>query len=49
LRRELKRGPRSGAQIEAAAEAAAIDARSLLAVADALGVRTRRGEWWLPG
>jgi hypothetical protein len=49
LRRELKGGPRPGAQVEAAAEAAEIPERSLLAATDALGVRTQRGQWWLPG
>jgi hypothetical protein len=34
--------------VEAAAQEAAIPERSLLAATDALGVRTRRGEWWLP-
>jgi hypothetical protein len=34
----------------AAAEAAEISGkRSLIAAADALGVRCRRGTWWLPG
>lgn len=49
VREQLKDGPRAGAEIEAAADAAAIPARSLIAAASALGVRTRRGEWWLPG
>jgi hypothetical protein len=34
---------------KAAAEAAEIPERSLIAAADALGVRTQRGQWWLPG
>jgi hypothetical protein len=41
------RGPRA-AEIEAAAQVAAIPERALLAAADALGVRSQRGEWWLP-
>jgi hypothetical protein len=32
-----------------AAEAAEIPERSLIAAADDLGVRTQRGQWWLPG
>jgi hypothetical protein len=46
---QLANGPKPGAQIEAAAEAAEIPERSLIAAADDLGVRTRRGNWWLPG
>jgi len=49
LRDQLKHGPKPGAQIEAAARAAEIPEHSLIAAADALGVRTRRGQWWLPG
>jgi hypothetical protein len=36
-------------QIEAAAAAAEIPERLLIAAADALGVRTQHGQWWLPG
>jgi hypothetical protein len=36
-------------QIEAAAEAAAIPKRVLLAPTDKLVVRTKKGEWCLPG
>jgi hypothetical protein len=32
----------------AAAEAAEIHERSLIVAADDLGVRTQRGQWWLP-
>jgi hypothetical protein len=49
LRGQLASGPKPGAQIETAAEALDIPPRSLIAAADALGVRCRRGEWWLPG
>jgi hypothetical protein len=42
-------GPKPASQIEVAAEAAAIPERSLIAAADELGVRTQRGQWWLPG
>jgi hypothetical protein len=49
LREQLRHGPKPAAQIEAAAEAAAIPESALIAAADALGVRTQRGRWWLPG
>jgi hypothetical protein len=45
LREQIVEVPRPEAQIEAAE----IPERSLIAAADALGVRCRRGEWWLPG
>jgi hypothetical protein len=32
----------------AAASCAEISERALIAAADALGVRTQRGQWWLP-
>jgi LmbE family N-acetylglucosaminyl deacetylase len=38
----------SRAKIEAAAETAEIPERSLIAAADVLGVRTQKGQWWLP-
>jgi hypothetical protein len=41
-------GPKPGAAIEAEAATLAIPVRLLLRAADELGVRTRRGEWWLP-
>jgi hypothetical protein len=47
LRKQLKHGPRPGAQIEAAAQAADIPKPVLLAVTDELGVRIKRGEWRL--
>jgi hypothetical protein len=43
LRGQLSSGPKPGAQIEAAAEVLDIPPRSLIAAADALGVRTQRG------
>jgi hypothetical protein len=46
LREQLANGPKPGALIEAAAE---ISERSLIAAADALGVSTQRGQWWVPG
>jgi hypothetical protein len=49
LHDQLVEGPKRGAEIEAAAQKAAVPERSLLAAADALGVRTQRGQWWLPG
>lgn len=49
LHDQLANGPKPGALIEAAAEAASIPERSLIVAADALGVRTQRGQWWLPG
>jgi hypothetical protein len=33
----------------AAAEAAALPECSVIVAADALGVRSQRGQWWLPG
>jgi hypothetical protein len=49
LRTHLASGPKRGELIEAAAEAAGIPGSSLIKAADVLGVRTRRGQWWLPG
>jgi hypothetical protein len=49
LRQQLKHGPRPGAQIEAAAEAAAIPKAVLIAATDEIGVKSRHGEWRLPG
>jgi hypothetical protein len=46
---QLANGPKPESQIAAAAEAADISERTLMAAAGALGVRTRRGQWWLPG
>jgi hypothetical protein len=50
LREQLGNGPKPGAQIAAAAQAADIPERFLIAAAsDALGVRTQHGQWRLPG
>jgi hypothetical protein len=49
LRDQLKHGPRPAAQVEAAARAADIPKHALLDATDALGVRARRGRWWIPG
>jgi hypothetical protein len=38
-------GPKPGTLVEAAAAAAAISERSLIAAADQLGVRSQRGQW----
>jgi hypothetical protein len=48
-RAQFPTGPKPGSQIEEAAAATGIPERSLIAAADALDVRCRRGEWWLPG
>jgi phage protein D len=48
VRRELADGPKPGADIEAAAAAAAIPADVLMVAVDVLRVVTRRGEWRLP-
>jgi len=47
-RRHLAGVPKPGAPIEAAAEAAEIPERSLIAASSVLGVRAQRGQWWLP-
>jgi hypothetical protein len=49
LRQHLADGPRPGTEIEAAAQAAEIPKRELLAACDGLDVRSQRGQWWLPG
>jgi hypothetical protein len=49
VREQFANGPKPGAEIEAAAQAAEIPKRSLIAAADALGVRTQPGQWWIPG
>jgi hypothetical protein len=48
LRQELRDGPKRGDEIEARAKALDIPKAALLAATDALGIRTRRGEWRLP-
>jgi hypothetical protein len=48
VREQLKQGPRSEASIMAAAEAAEISEHVLIAAASVLGVRTQKGQWWLP-
>jgi hypothetical protein len=49
LRRELGNGPKPSAHVEAAAQEAEISKPTLIAAADALGMRCQRGEWRLPG
>jgi hypothetical protein len=50
LRELLANGPRHGDVIKRdATKAAKISERTLIAAADRLGVRCRRGEWFLPG
>jgi hypothetical protein len=44
VREQLEHGPKPGEQVAAAAHLADIPERSLIAAADALGVRTRKGE-----
>lgn len=48
VREQLANGPRPGDEVLAAADVAQIPEWSLIAAANALGVRTRRGQWWLP-
>ena len=48
VREQLKHGPRSEASIVSAAEAAKISELVLIAAASVLGVRTQKGQWWLP-
>jgi hypothetical protein len=48
VREQLQHGPRPESHVVAAAKASAIPERSLIAAADALGVRARRGQWRLP-
>jgi hypothetical protein len=49
LHEKLANGPQPEAEIEAAAKAAEIPERLLIAAASAFKVRTQRGQWWLPG
>ena len=49
VREQLAHGPKRGEEVRAAGEAAEISGRTLIAAADALGVRVRKGQWWLPG
>jgi hypothetical protein len=48
VREQLKYGPRPEASIMAAAEAAEISECLLIVAASKLGVRTQKGQWWLP-
>jgi hypothetical protein len=49
VREQLRHGPKPGSTVMVAAHLADISERSLIAATDALGVRTQRGQWWLPG
>jgi hypothetical protein len=49
LQEQLADGPKPGVLVEAAAEKADIAKAELIGATDALGVRCRRGQWWLPG
>ena len=49
VREQLAYGPRHGDLVKRdAAEYAKISERTLIAAAERLGVRTQRGQWWLP-
>jgi hypothetical protein len=48
-RAQLADGPKHGELAKAAAAEAEISERNLIAAAERLGVRSRRGQWWLPG
>ena len=45
MREQLAHGPRPAEQVRAAAYLNDIPERSLIAAADALGVRAQRGQW----
>lgn len=49
VREQLKHGPKPAALVVAAAEAADIPEHMLIAAAAALGVRSQKGQWRLPG
>jgi hypothetical protein len=46
---QLANGPAPGECVKAAATEADISERNLIAAAERLGVRSQRGQWWLPG
>ena len=48
LLEELADGPASGAHVIAAAAEVDVSERTLIAAAERLGVRSRRGQRWLP-
>jgi hypothetical protein len=48
VRKQLAQGSKRGEEVQAAAHLADIPERTLIAAASALGVRTRKGQWWLP-
>jgi hypothetical protein len=49
VREQLANGPAPGECVKAAAAEAKVSERFLIAAAERLGVRSRRGQWWLPG
>ncbi len=49
VREQLANGPVPGDLVKAIAAEAKVSERFLIAAAERLGVRTRRGQWWLPG
>jgi hypothetical protein len=49
VREQLAHGPKRGEAVLAVAYLNDISEKSLIAAASALGVRARRGQWWLPG
>jgi hypothetical protein len=49
VREQHAKGPKRGEEVQAAADLANISERTLIAAASSLGVRTRKGQWWLPG
>jgi hypothetical protein len=48
LREQLANGPAPGECVKAAAAEAKVSERFLIAAAERLGVRTQRGQRWLP-
>jgi hypothetical protein len=48
VRELLADGPAPGESVKAAAAEANVSERTLIAAAERLGVRTQRGNWWLP-
>jgi hypothetical protein len=49
VREQLANGPAPSECVKAAAAEAKVSERFLIAAAERLGVRTQRGQWWLPG
>lgn len=49
VREQLANGPVPGDLVKAVAAEAKVSERFLIAAAERLGVRSQRGQWWLPG